>query len=218
MPRVYRRDQDGALIDGHCSGGERMGKIFCLMGKSASGKDTIYRQLLLSEELGLKKIVPYTTRPIREREKNGVQYYFVDERKMHELEESGKVIERRSYDTVHGIWYYFTVDDAQVDLDHDNYLIIGTPQSYISVRDYYGRDRVVPIYIELDDGVRLQRALNRENGQKEPRYEEMCRRFLADAADFSEERLASAGITERFPNDDLTVCIANIAEFIRRSE
>ncbi len=56
-----------------------MGKIFCLMGKSASGKDTIYRQLLLSEDLKLNKIVPYTTRPIREREKNGVQYYFVDE-------------------------------------------------------------------------------------------------------------------------------------------
>ena len=195
-----------------------MGKIFCLMGKSASGKDTIYRQLLLDEGLGLKKIVPYTTRPIREREKDGVQYYFVDEQRMHELEAAGKVIERRSYDTVHGIWNYFTVDDAQVDLEHGNYLIIGTPQSYMSVRDYYGSDRVVPIYIELDDGVRLQRALNRENGQKEPRYEEMCRRFLADAVDFSEERLMAAGITERFPNDDLTVCIADIADYIRQSE
>jgi guanylate kinase len=194
--------------------GIKMGKIFCLMGKSASGKDTIYRQLLLAEELKLKKVVPYTTRPIREREKDGVQYYFVDEDRMRELEAEGRIIELRSYDTVHGIWYYFTVDDSQVDLENNDYLIIGTPESYISFREYYGQDRVVPIYIELDDGVRLQRALNRENGQKEPKYEEMCRRFLADAADFSEEKLQAAGIDNRFPNDDLAVCIGNITDFI----
>ncbi len=192
-----------------------MGKVFCLMGKSASGKDTIYRQLLLSEELKLNKIIPYTTRPIREREKDGVQYFFVDEKRMHELEAEGRIIECRHYDTVHGVWYYFTVDDSQVDLEHKDYLIIGTPESYISVRDYYGEGRVVPIYIELDDGVRLQRALNRENGQKEPRYEEMCRRFLADARDFSEEKLKAAGIDNRFPNDDLTECIFDITSFIR---
>ncbi len=195
-----------------------MGKIFCLMGKSASGKDTIYRQLLLSEDLKLNKIVPYTTRPIREREKNGVQYYFVDEGKLKELEAAGRIIEKRSYNTVHGVWYYFTVADDQVDLDHNDYLIIGTPESFVSTRDHYGRDRVIPIYIELDDGVRLQRALNRENGQSEPKYEEMCRRFLADAEDFSEEKLAAAGIGKenRFPNDDLTICISDIAKFIGR--
>lgn len=193
---------------------EIMGKIYCLMGKSASGKDTVYRQLLLSEELKLKKIVPYTTRPIREREKDGVQYFFVDEARLKELEAAGRVIECRSYDTVHGIWYYFTVDDGQVDLDSDDYLIIGTPESYISTRDYYGKDKVKPIYIELDDGVRLQRALNRENGQSVPRYEEMCRRFLADAVDFSEEKLKEAGIDIRFPNDDLTVCISDITQYI----
>ena len=195
-----------------------MGKIFCLMGKSASGKDTIYRQLLLSEDLKLKKIVPYTTRPIREREKDGVQYFFVDEQKLNDLKAAGRIIECRSYNTVHGVWYYFTVADDQVDLDNNDYLIIGTPESFISTRDYYGADRVIPIYIELDDGVRLQRALNRENGQKEPRYEEMCRRFLADAEDFSEERLSEAGIESdnRFPNDDLAVCISNISEYISR--
>ena len=98
-----------------------MGKIYCLMGKSASGKDTIYRQLLLSEELKLKKIVPYTTRPIREREKDGVQYFFVDEQRLKELRAADRVIECRSYNTVHGVWYYFTVADDQVDLEHNSY-------------------------------------------------------------------------------------------------
>ena len=195
-----------------------MGKIYCLMGKSASGKDTIYRQLLLSEDLKLKKIIPYTTRPIREKEKDGVQYFFVDEDRLRQLQAENRVIECRSYDTVHGVWYYFTVDDTQVDLDKNSYLIIGTPESYISTRDHYGADRVVPIYIELDDGVRLQRALNRESGQKTPRYEEMCRRFLADARDFAEDRLHEAGIINRYDNEDLTECIAKITAFIKMQQ
>lgn len=192
-----------------------MGKIFCLMGKSASGKDTVYKQLLLDDSLQLKKIVPYTTRPIRERERDGVQYFFTDEAGLERLKADGKVIECRSYDTIHGVWYYFTVDDSQVQLDKNNYIIIGTPESFIATRDYYGKEIVVPIYIELDDGVRLRRALDRESSQSMPRYEEMCRRFLADAKDFSEDKLNSAGIVNRFPNDDLSKCIADIAEFIR---
>lgn len=191
-----------------------MGKIFCLMGKSASGKDTIYRQLLINEKLQLKKIVPYTTRPIRENERDGVQYHFVDEEALNKFEADGKVIEKRSYNTVHGVWHYFTLDDKQVELDKYDYLMIGTVQSYVDIRDYYGSDKVVPIYIELDDGVRLQRALNREISQSKPKYEEMCRRYLADAADFSEEKLKEAGITRSFSNDDLNLCIADITEFI----
>ena len=52
-----------------------MGKIFYIMGKSASGKDHIYARLAAHEGLGLKKLVLYTTRPIRAEEENGKQYY-----------------------------------------------------------------------------------------------------------------------------------------------
>ncbi|MBP9997359.1 MAG: guanylate kinase [Lachnospiraceae bacterium] len=194
-----------------------MGRIFCLMGKSASGKDTIYKGLLKIERLKLKKIVPYTTRPIRANEKDGVQYNFTDEQTLQRLQQENKVIECRSYDTVHGVWYYFTVDDNQVALDKYDYLIIGTPESYVSTREYYGKEVVVPIYIELDDGVRLERALNRERKQSNPKYEEMCRRFLADAKDFSEENLSNAEISNRFYNDDLDSCIGKIVQFIEKA-
>ena len=40
----------------------------------------------------------------------------------------------------------------------------------------------------VEDGERLSRALNRERMQESPKYEELCRRFLSDAKDFSEER------------------------------
>lgn len=43
-----------------------MGKIFYIMGKSASGKDKIYSRLLANEQINLKKLILYTTRPIRQ--------------------------------------------------------------------------------------------------------------------------------------------------------
>ena len=51
-----------------------MGNIYCLMGKSASGKDTIYNRLLAMEKLHLRRVVPYTTRPMRSGETDGRTY------------------------------------------------------------------------------------------------------------------------------------------------
>ena len=185
-----------------------MSKIFYLMGKSASGKDTIYKRV--KEQMPeLKTIVIYTTRPIREGEQNGREYHFVDDDKLKELQDAGKVIELREYNTVHGIWKYFTADDGQFDGD-DNYLAIGTLESYVQLRDYFGQERLVPIYVEVEDGLRLERALARERMQATPKYEEMCRRFLADAADFSVENLKEAGITRKFTNMDVDKCVQGI--------
>lgn len=190
-----------------------MGKIFCVMGKSSSGKDTLYQ--MLKKELKFDSIVPYTTRPIREGETDGVEYHFVTEEEVAELEEAGKIIELRAYNTVHGIWKYFTADDAQIDLEHRNYLMIGTVEAYEKLKAYYGEEHLVPIYIEVDDGIRLQRALNREKLQEQPKYAEMCRRFLADEVDFSEEKLAEAGIEKRFVNKTLDETKQELMDYIR---
>lgn len=191
-----------------------MGKIFYIMGKSASGKDHIYSRLAKNEELALRKLVLYTTRPIRAEEEDGKQYFFVDEKKLKEFRRKGCLIESRSYKTVHGIWTYFTADDGQVDIQSADYLGIGTLESYLKLKKYYGGDSVCPIYIEVEDGERLARALNRERGQERPRYEEMCRRFLSDQADFSEENILKAGIWKRFQNVDLDACVSEIVNYI----
>lgn len=191
-----------------------MGKIFYLMGKSSSGKDTIYRKLMKDKRVNLSKIIPYTTRPIREGEKEGVQYHFTNMEGFNSLLESGKVIEYRVYDTFHGKWIYYTVADDSIDLKHNDYLIIGTPQSYDATKKYFGNDKVLPILINVDDGVRLTRALNREKKQEKPKYEEMCRRFLADAEDFSEENLKKSGIEKVFNNEILESCIEEVVKYI----
>ena len=192
-----------------------MGKIFCIMGKSATGKDTIYKRLLEDESLSLRKIVTYTTRPIREGEKEGEEYFFIGEEKVKRLSDEGKIVELRAYNTVHGIWKYMTVEDENIDLTKNDYLVIGTPESYRKCVEHFGKEKMVPLLIEVDDGTRLERALRRERAQEHPKYEEMCRRFLADAEDFSEEKIKEAGIEARFINDNLEDCYQRIRYEIR---
>lgn len=194
-----------------------MGKIVCLMGKSSSGKDTIYKKLLEQNSIRLQKIVPYTTRPIRAGEQDGVEYHFTDEAGYQRLAREKRVIEDRVYHTCLGMWRYFTVADEGIDLSGQSYLMIGTLEAYGHIRDFYGKEKVLPIMIELDDGERLQRALDRERGQDEPMYEEMCRRFLADAEDFSKEKMKAADIGQTFYNGELEQCILKIMEYLKES-
>ena len=111
------------------------------MGKSATGKDTIYKKLLDNKKVELHKLITYTTRPIREGEIDGVEYYFSSIEAYEEYRSSGKIVESRYYDTVHGRWYYYMVNDKQVDIYSDaKYLLIGTLESFAQIKEYYGKD------------------------------------------------------------------------------
>lgn len=129
----------------------------------------------------------------------------------------GRVIEARAYHTYHGLWRYFTVDDGRIELGKKNYLIIGTIESYLKTAEYFGKEKVLPVLLELDDGIRLKRALEREMKQETPKYQEMCRRYLADEEDFSEEKVKEAGIARRFSNQDLNDCLEEIRKYIMSS-
>ena len=187
-----------------------MGRICCLIGKSASGKDTVYRELLKDPVFSFQPLVLYTTRPIREGEVNGREYHFVSAKKMQEFEKQRKLIERRDYHTVQGIWSYATVDDGSIRPESGNYLAIETVASFAALRSYFGSEKVEPLYLEIDDGIRLERALERERQQARPDYAELCRRYLADREDFSEKKLAQAGIIRRFDNEKLADCLKEI--------
>lgn len=191
-----------------------MGKIYCVMGKSSSGKDSIYHEIMEKGALGLKPIIPYTTRPIRDGEQDGREYHFCTEDTVQRLQDAGRIMELRAYNTVYGVWKYFTVDDEWIDLSKNNYLYIVTLEGYTKIREYFGADRVVPIYIEVEDGERLMRAIAREQKQDVPKYEEMCRRFLADSADFCDEKLVEAGVVRRFQNNDFVQTVQEVTAYI----
>lgn len=192
------------------------GKLFLIMGKSASGKDTLYKDIVARFHGTLNTVVPYTTRPMRAGEEEGQEYHFISEEQMRDMEASGKVIESRCYQTVYGPWYYLTADDGQIDLNHGSSILIVTLEAYARLREYFGAEAVVPLYIEVEDGLRLSRAVERERSQKCPRYEELCRRFLADSKDFSDERLRELGITHRYQNGDYNRVLEELCKMIRK--
>ena len=192
-----------------------MGKIFYIMGKSAVGKDRIYSVLRRDKELNLKNILLYTTRPIRKGERDGVDYYFIDEEQIQMFQKEEQIIEMRSYQTVHGIWRYLTVNHGQFQLEQQSCIMIGTLESYEKMKQYFGSSLLVPIYVKVDDGIRLERALKREREQENPKYSELCRRYLADEKDFSQEKLKASGISNFFENNNFEVCIAQIKQYIK---
>ncbi len=192
-------------------------KIIYFMGKSASGKDTIYKKVKERLNPAPKEIILYTTRPIRDHEENGREYFFVSAQEIARMENEGKIIEKRVYHTVYGEWIYATADDGQFD-ENSTYMTIGTLESYLPLRTYFGEEAMIPVYLEVEDGIRLERAIARERTQKTAKYEEMCRRFLADQADFSEENLKAAGITRRFLNENIEVCLEQVLKYITKTQ
>ena len=187
-----------------------MGRIYYFLGKSATGKDTLYKEIL-KRRPKLRTVTMYTTRPIREGETDGVEYFFTGREELERQLASGKVIESRTYQTIAGPWTYYTVDDGQFDVaDDESCLMIGTLESYEKMCAYFEAGKMVPVYIEVPDGIRLLRAVKREENQKKPNYREVCRRYLADEKDFSEENLERLGITKRYQNTDMEMCLEEI--------
>lgn len=191
-----------------------MGKIYIITGKSATGKDTLFQKLLEEKDIHFNTVVMYTTRPIRLGEIEGLEYHFVNEEGLKQLEKDNKVIEHRSYNTVHGVWHYFTVNDGQINLNND-YLMLGTVESIMQIGKYFGFDHVEPIYLEVADDERLLRSIRREQKQMKPNYAEICRRYLADEEDFSEENLKKLNLRRRYSNMDINKCATEVMSDIK---
>lgn len=190
-----------------------MGKIYCLIGKSGSGKDTTFNSLMKRRIPALEPVVTYTTRPIRTGETDGVEYHFVDENRMNELEATGKIIEKRTYHTVQGDWNYFT---CEIDITRDtDFIMIGTADVVDRLYERYSSEDITVFYLSLDDGERLRRCIARESEQKNPDYSEVCRRFLADEADFNPERMKSyTGMKTVDSSQDPDIVVSEIEHLI----
>ena len=203
-----------------------MGNLIYIMGKSSTGKDTIYREL--KQRIDTNIYVPYTTRPMRTNEENGRDYNFITKEEFYELEKQNKIMENRKYNVINAegkkdIWIYTTVDDNQWKRDGD-FLSVGTLESYVSIQKYLSAHpernlKLLPVYISIDEEERWTRAVLRERKQEKPNYEEMDRRIAADNIDFSDEKLEQAGITKKqtFYNYDLDECVDKIVDYIKEN-
>lgn len=195
-----------------------MGKIFCIIGKSSSGKDTIYQKLV--KDFPLSPITLSTTRPMREEEKEGREYFFINEKTRIELHQNQEVIEERVFHTVYGDWYYLTTN-KNIDLETKNYITINTLAGFNSLKTFYGKDVVIPIYIYVSLNSRLDRAFDRDDNKEGiniNQCKEICRRFIRDEEDFSEANIIDAEIPEdrQYENENLQECYQKIIETIKK--
>lgn len=162
-------------------------RIFCIVGKSASGKDTFYKKILSLNCPHLVPVCCYTTRPKRAGETEGIDYHFVNIYNMNEFENQNKLLEKRAYHTTKGTWYYFTLF-FETDNKFD-YVLVTTLEGASAIAERYGMQNVHIVYLLTDERIRLLRCIDRESRQPVPDYSEVCRRFLADEADFSNEAI-----------------------------
>lgn len=192
-----------------------MSQIFCLVGKSASGKDTLFKEILRQKEESLVPVIPYTTRPKRRNEGEGVDYHFATEEDLERFRAEGRVIEERQYNTTQGVWRYFTVRfEMEPGCD---YILITTLEGAVSISEAYGPEVVQIVYLTLDDKTRLLRCIDREARQAAPDYEEVCRRFIADQKDFCDEKLRPLKNLHRIDTTrSLTDCLKQWQELYER--
>lgn len=141
--------------------------MICLIGASASGKSTT--QKILCKKYGYKPLISYTTRPMREKEKDGVDYHFLTEDEFHELDDAGFFCETAKYSS----WHYGT---AKKDIK-DNTVAVVTPSGFRKLRELY--DNVISFYLSVPRRDRLIRLLKRGDD-----IDEACRRSCSDVGMF----------------------------------
>lgn len=150
--------------------------MIILLGKSASGKDTVVDNLI--HNYGYKKIITWTTRPMRPGEKQDLTYHFTDDEDFEEKIEEGFFAEWKKYNSVFGTWYYGTaVQD--ITNNSNNKIIILTPSGYEDIKEYINNEEILSVY--LDSSLRTLYKRLKFRGDN-PR--EIKRRLLHDIKDF----------------------------------
>lgn len=170
--------------------------IFFLIGEGGSGKDTLLNKVLeyyeneakdggKGNEPKIKRLITYTTRPMREEEQSGVEYYFVDKKTFWKMRFMRRVIEYREYKVATGdTWYYFTANDGQIKPMTD-LIAVGPLAQYYNLNNRL-KTPVIPIYLKVSEENRRKRLYERESKQANPNYEEVERRLKADREDFKD--------------------------------
>ncbi len=170
--------------------------MLVLCGQTASGKDTIKKELL---EMGMKSLVTYTTRPMRPGEVEGVNYHYLSKEEFLKKVEEGFFAEYASYDVATGeTWYY---GSAKEDISDDKVVILN-PKGVKALREAGGLDLYV-FLIHTEYNVLIERLKAR--GDKK---EEYLRRLKEDLPDFEELRY------DVFINNDGSLAPRELAEKI----
>lgn len=179
--------------------------IFIIMGKSGAGKTSLSYEV--SKLLNIPIVVSSTSRPIREREQVGVDYYYKTKEEMLEISKNDGFIEYVEYN---GCLY--GVEKAEIEKMESNCLVVVEPNGFEQFKEYFGH-RVIPIYIDTPDKLRLLRSLHREHN---PNCYEICRRLIADIEKFSKIE-ADMSIKKIDNSKDINLSVEDLCNYIYKT-
>ena len=150
--------------------------MIIIIGKTASGKDTIVKELYLNHSF--KKIVTYTTRPMRENEIDGITYHYISDEEFKQKIDEDFFAEYKSYQSEFGEWFYGTSEDSIINSDSKSIIIL-TPQGYKDILSKYPNLNYKSIYLYASNRTIRERLIQRGDDEAEAR-----RRVKHDKKDF----------------------------------
>lgn len=180
-----------------------MKKVIAICGKSGSGKDSILKGVLNKKPEVFAPIVSYTTRPKREGEIEGVDYYFITSEQMASKIMNGEMLEATSFNG----WVYGTSIDSLKD-DKVNIGVYNLEGLEYLIENKNEIDSLI-FYIDASNKIRLLRSLNREEN---PDIDEIIRRYGTDKTDFLDfvPSEIDAMTLHNESEKDLSFCIENV--------
>lgn len=161
-------------------------KVIALVGCTASGKDSILKEALRIDKQGfIIPVISTTSRPARENEINGKDYFFIDHNKANEMLKNNEFIECREYIVADGSKWIYGITKNQIDIKSDKtYVCIIDLQGLKQLENYLKgidkEDNLISIFIDVKAQIRLMRALQRESDLTDIQVNEICRRNLDD--------------------------------------
>lgn len=185
--------------------------MIVLLGKTASGKDTILNELV--KKYNYRKMITYTTRPMRKGEIQDKTYHFISGEEFLKKKEEGFFLECNEFDTADGIWKYGSAKEDYLNATDDTIIIL-TPSGLSALKVYIARQKVdidiVSIYIYANNKT-ISNRLKKRGDKKE----EADRRIKADNVDFKNVVDMADKIFYNNDTNDLDEVVKKVHEYTK---
>ena len=184
--------------------------MIVLLGKTASGKDTILNELV--KKYNYRKMITYTTRPMRKGEIQDKTYHFISDEEFLKKKEEGFFLEYNEFNTAEGVWRYGSAKEDYLNATNDTVIIL-TPSGLSALKVYIARQKadidIIPIYIYANNNT-IGKRLKKRGDKKE----EADRRIKADNVDFDGVQNVVDRIFYNNNTNDLDEVVKKIHEYI----
>ena len=183
-----------------------------VIGKTCSGKDTIVNELI--KKYGYKKLISYTTRPMRANEKQDIDYHFIKKDEFLDKVENDFFVEYKKFDTAQGEWWYGSAKEDYLNSEQNTIKIIepnGLQDILYKIKKNKLNITPICIYIYANNKTIKKRLMQRGDDKKEAE-----RRLTQDNKDFSKIQCIANRIFYNNGDKSLDDVVDEIHDYIQR--